>query len=99
MQEPFHLILPLSTKDAAGPGLEPGTARSKVWSATIAPAGNDLSLSDSNLNFEPRNQVEAVSHPVGFVLRTNRAEILRFHFLGMAGWRHQALPVDPGINF
>ncbi len=37
---------------AAGPGLEPGTARSKVWCATIAPAGNDSKSTESWEEFE-----------------------------------------------
>ena len=52
IQETFRLIFLLSTKEAAGPGLEPGTARSKVWCATIAPAGNDSKSTESWEEFE-----------------------------------------------
>lgn len=52
IQETFHLILLLSTKEAAGPGLEPGTARSKVWCATIAPAGNRSNSTGTGEDFE-----------------------------------------------
>ena len=52
IQETFHLILLLSTKEAAGPGLEPGTARSKVWCATIAPAGNLSNSTGTGEDFE-----------------------------------------------
>ena len=52
IQETFRLILLPSTKEAAGPGLEPGTARSKVWCATIAPAGNDSKSTESWEEFE-----------------------------------------------
>ena len=52
IQETFHLILLLSTKEAAGPGLEPGTARSKVWCATIAPAGNRSKSTETGEDFE-----------------------------------------------
>ena len=37
---------------AAGPGLEPGTARSKVWCATIAPAGNRSKSTEKGEDFE-----------------------------------------------